>query len=42
LDGKAAGDLDFIVAGCLPLFDDAAPPGVFDGGFVEGKLGEVM
>ena len=45
LDGNAAGDLDFMVAGCLPLFDDAAPPAppvVFEGGFVEGRLGEDM
>lgn len=40
LDGRAAGDFDFVVAGCLPLLDDATPEVIFDDGFDEGRVGE--
>jgi hypothetical protein len=40
LDGRAAGDFDFVVAGCLPLFDKAAPVVVFDEGVDEGRSGD--
>jgi hypothetical protein len=40
LNGRAAGDFDFVVDGCLPLFDDATPAVIFDDGVEEGRVGE--
>lgn len=39
LDCRAAGDFDFIAAGCFPLFEEVAPTGGFADG-VEAGLGE--
>jgi hypothetical protein len=39
-DGRAAGDFDFVAAGCLPLFEDAKPGVVFVDGIDEERLGD--
>lgn len=41
-DCGAAGDLDFVVAGCLPLFDEGVP--AVEVGFTEAAtiFGEVV